>query len=78
MDYFFRGKLEVKIQWNMDSQDYTLEITNKSGTALKGGAFTLYADDFIGTRSGVSLEVDHGSWNANSVLENDEMITATF
>lgn len=77
LDYFFRGKLEVRITWDKNSDDYKLAITNKSGKALKGGEFTLYqdADDTDGNRSVVdSLEVDKGSWDETSILEDNETI----
>ena len=56
-------------------------IKNKSGKPLKGGTFKLYADknDANETRSVVdSLEVDEGSWDESSILEDDKTINATF
>ncbi len=81
LDYFFRGKLEVSIEWDEETGKEKLVITNRSGSAIKGGVFKLYYDthDSNETRSEVStLVVDNGSWNNSRILEDGETINASF
>jgi hypothetical protein len=43
LDYFFRGDIEVSVQY--DSGQYYVTILNDSGQDFSGGAFSLYQDD---------------------------------
>lgn len=81
MDYFLRGKLEVRVTWDEENEDYKLDITNKSGDTLKGGQFTLYADNSGDTRTPISsLEIKVGDdvWNSNSILAENDVARGTF
>jgi len=81
MDYFLRGKLEVRVTWDEENDEYKLDITNKSGDTLKGGQFTLYADNTGGTRTAVSsLEVKVGGdvWSSSSILADNDVAQGTF
>jgi len=82
MDYFFRGKMDVRITWDKDADNYNLEIENQSGQPFKGGQFTLYTDDGNGLRdSGQVLDVlcyDGSAWGDDSLLEDGDTVTATF
>lgn len=75
LDYYFRGRLDVRVTWDKEQSAYRLHIINASGQALQGGAFTLYADDADGNRSPYGLSID-GSWSASSVLADGEAVDA--
>lgn len=77
IDYFFRGKLKLRITWNEEESRYHLGITNDSTQTFKGGAFTLYSDDQNGNRSAVALNLVD-PWNAGSTLGADASVQATF
>lgn len=49
MDYFFRGRLQVKVDV-MDEARLTMEVTNASPESLAGGALKLFAEDRDGRR----------------------------
>lgn len=81
MDYFLRGKLEVRVTWDEENEEYKLDITNKSGDSLKGGAFTLYADDSGDTRTAVSslaVKLEGDAWSSSSILADEAIANATF
>lgn len=77
IDYYFRGKLKIKLTWDEGQSRYKLSITNASSQKFKGGAFTLYSDDQNGNRSTVVLNMAN-PWSSESTLETDASVEATF
>ena len=77
IDYFFRGKLGVRLRWDEYAGKYKLGITNASSQKFKGGAFTLYKDDDTGSRSALALTMSN-PWNDGSTLEPNDSVEATF
>ncbi|MCX6937070.1 MAG: hypothetical protein NTU80_04115 [Verrucomicrobia bacterium] len=75
LDYFFRGKLETRLRGN--EYAYKLQVTNKSGQPLNGGAFKLYSETTNGARTLVNL-TPAASWTEQSSLENDRSLEFTF
>jgi hypothetical protein len=51
LDYFFRGKLDVAVGPGSTAETVGLQITNKSGSKLLGGAFKLYWDNASSNRT---------------------------
>jgi hypothetical protein len=54
LNYFFRGKIAVRLRWNKDNSNYILDVTNSSSQPLNGGAFELFSETDTGTRAPVS------------------------
>ena len=77
LDYFFRGKLKLRVTWDDDQSRYKVEITNASSQRFKGGAFTLYFDDENGNRNPLTLNLAT-AWNPESALEPGASIEANF
>lgn len=77
INYFFRGKLNLRITWDENQSRYNLQIANASTQAFKGGAFTLYSDDQNGNRSAVALTMN-APWSAQSTLASGASVQATF
>lgn len=48
VNYFFRGKLGIRLQWDHQQQIYKVIIKNESNEALGPGTWELYQDDING------------------------------
>ena len=77
IDYFFRGRLGLRLTWDENQSRYNLRITNASTQAFKGGAFTLYSDDQNGNRNAMALTMVN-PWNAGSTLAPSASVETTF
>ncbi len=56
VNYFFRGKVELRLTWNEADGKYTLAITNRSGENLGAGTWHLYQDDSSGNRAEITAD----------------------
>ena len=51
LDYFFRGSLAIVVNWDSDTEEYTIKVFNSSSQGFSGGALYLYSEDVGGTRT---------------------------
>ena len=68
LDYFFRGKLDIRLRWNAASGNYKLDVTNLSSQPLNGGSFELYSEMESGIRSLVSWSTN--PWAGSTLASN--------
>jgi hypothetical protein len=68
LDYFFRGKLQVRLRWNASSGNYMLDVKNLSSQPLNGGSFELYREMEDGMRSLVSWTTN--PWAGTTLASN--------
>ncbi len=71
LDYFFRGKLEIRLRWNRDNSNYTLDIKNLSSLPLNGGSFELYGESDSGVRNSISWRIN--PWAGGTLAPNATM-----
>ncbi|UCE59025.1 MAG: hypothetical protein JSU63_16470, partial [Phycisphaerales bacterium] len=59
INYFFRGKVDIRLTWNEPAQNYELRITNRSGEALGAGTWRLFQDDDTGMRTEIAANFNY-------------------
>ncbi|MFH0980572.1 MAG: hypothetical protein V2A79_03420, partial [Planctomycetota bacterium] len=74
VNYFFRGKLDIRVLWNEAAVRYNLQITNRSVENLGAGAWHLYQDDASDNRA--EITADFSTYPGN--LANGATFTANF
>ena len=77
LDYFFRGKLDLRVRWDPVHGLYKLTITNGSSQQFKGGYFKLYFDTQSGERDRLTLNLP-STWGSGSTLQPGNSLEATF
>ncbi|NOG52744.1 MAG: hypothetical protein HND57_00175 [Planctomycetes bacterium] len=74
-DYFFRGRVDVRVSWDDQQSAFVLDITNRSGQTLRNGTWELYEDDDNHSRHRVR-RADFGSYSGS--LGDGQTFQATF
>ncbi|MCH7813715.1 MAG: hypothetical protein IID40_06805 [Planctomycetes bacterium] len=74
INYFFRGKADIRLLWDEANQKYNLQITNRSGETLGAGTWRLYQDDAADTRAPIAADFTAYS----GTLANNASFTANF
>ena len=77
LDYFFRGRLDLRVRWDPVHGLYKLTITNGSSQQFKEGYFKLYFDTQSGDRNQMTLNLST-PWGSGSTLQPGNSLEATF